>query len=221
MRLFGYWRSSAAYRVRIALGLKGIDCEHVPVDLRAAAQRAPAYAAVNRQKLVPYLEDGEAGIAQSLAIIEHLDERWPEPPLVPGDPLMRARIRSLALLIACEIHPLNNTRTLDYLRGPLGLDEVAVTAWYRHWIAAGLEVLESELTATAGRFCVGEAPTLADLCLVPQVYNARRLECDLEPFPNVRRIDATCRALPAFDRARPEAQPDAPRDAATTAGASA
>lgn len=217
MRLFGYWRSSAAYRVRIALCLKGLDCEHVPVDLRAAAQRGPAYAAINRQQLVPYLEDGELGIAQSLAIIEHLDERWPEPPLLPADPAARARARALALLVACEIHPLNNTRTLDYLRGPLGLDEAAVTAWSRHWIAQGFTALEAELVAASSRFCVGDTPTLADLCLVPQVYNARRLGCDLGPYPTIRRIDAACLALPAFDRARPEAQPDAQPPAGASA----
>jgi maleylpyruvate isomerase len=210
LRLYDYWRSSAAYRVRIALELKGLACEHVPIDLRAGAQIEPSYRKRNPQGLVPFLEDGPVGIGQSLAIIEYLEERYPAPALLPSEPAARAHARSLALLVACEIHPLNNLRVLNHLRHGLGLDQPAVRAWYAHWIGRGFEALEDELARSAGRFCVGEEVTIADVCLVPQVANARRYACDLGPFPTIRRIDETCRALPAFARARPEVQPGAP-----------
>ena len=208
-RLYGYWRSSAAYRVRIALGLKGIPYEQVSTDLRKGEQRAAAYLARNPQGLVPFYDDGEVGLAQSLAIIEHLDEMHPEPPLLPREPIARAKAREIAFLIACDIHPLNNLRVLRHLRRELGQDEDGVDRWYRHWIHEGFRALEPQLARSAGRFCVGDAVTIADVCLVPQVANARRYACDLEPYPTIRRVEAECAALPAFDAARPERQPDA------------
>ena len=209
MRLYDYWRSSAAYRVRIALNLKGLDYEQISVDLRAGAQRAPDYRVRNPQGLVPFLEDGDLGIGQSLAIIAHLEERHPEPPLLPAEPAARALARSIAFLIACEIHPLNNLRVLQHLERELGCDDATRLTWYRHWVAEGFAALEKMLAGSAGRFCVGDRPSIADVCLVPQVYNARRYECDLAPYPTIVRIDAHCRTLDAFARAAPERQPDA------------
>jgi maleylpyruvate isomerase len=211
MKLYSYFRSSAAYRVRIALHLKGLpfDCE--PVHLRKGEQHADAYRAVNRQELVPTLIDGETVVTQSLAIIEYLDERYPEPPLMPSTPAGRARVRAIALAIVCDIHPLNNLRVLRYLMRTLNVGEEAKDAWYRHWIDTGLGALEAQLTAdaTTGTFCYGDAPTMADLCLVPQLANARRANIPLESYPTLLRIDANCRALDAFARAAPERQPDA------------
>jgi maleylpyruvate isomerase len=211
MKLYSYFRSSAAYRVRIALHLKGLpfDCE--PVHLRKGEQHADAYRAVNRQELVPTLIDGETVVTQSLAIIEYLDERYPEPPLMPSTPAGRARVRAIALAIVCDIHPLNNLRVLRYLMRTLNVGEEAKDAWYRHWIDTGLGALEAQLTAdaTTGTFCYGDAPTMADLCLVPQFANARRANIPLESYPTLLRIDANCRALDAFARAAPERQPDA------------
>lgn len=211
MKLYTYFRSSAAYRVRIALNLKGVTPEAVPVDLRPGAHRQPGYLARNPQGLVPALEDGGAVIAQSLAIIEYLEETRPPPPLLPRSPLDRARVRSLALAIACDIHPLNNLRVLNYLRSPLGHGEPAVDAWYRHWIAEGFRALEEEAKRASGdgRHMFGGEVTLADVCLVPQMFNARRFKCDVEPFPKLRAICAHLEALPAFARAAPDAQPDA------------
>ena len=209
MRLYDYWRSSSAYRVRIALRLKGIDYSQAPVNLRQGVQRTLDYLAHNQQGVVPALDTGEVTLTQSLAIIEWLDELQPEPPLLPATPDARALVRSLALHVACEIHPLNNLRVLQYLEHRLGLEERDVNAWYRHWIAEGLTSLERRLVATAGTYCFGDTVTLADLCLVPQVYNARRYSCDLMPFPTIVRIDAACLKLPAFAEARPERQPDA------------
>jgi maleylacetoacetate isomerase len=211
MKLYTYFRSSAAYRVRIALNLKGVTHEAVPVDLRPGAHRQPGYLALNPQGLVPALEDGGAVIAQSLAIIEYLEETRPPPPLLPRSPLDRARVRSLALAIACDIHPLNNLRVLNYLRSPLGHDEPAVDAWYRHWIAEGFRALEEEAKRASGdgRHMFGGEVTLADVCLVPQMFNARRLRCDVEPFPTLRAICAHLGTLPAFARAAPDAQSDA------------
>lgn len=213
MKLYDYFRSSAAYRVRIALNLKGISYQNVPVHLvrGGGEQRSAAYAALNPQMLVPTLVDGKRVLTQSLAICEYLEETHRAPPLLPADPPGRARVRALAQSIACEIHPLNNLRVLDYLRGTLGIDEAAVRRWYGRWVEEGFRALERLLCRDrpAGRFCHGETPGLADLCLVPQVYNARRYAVDLDPYPTIVGIDAACAELAAFAAARPELQPDA------------
>jgi maleylacetoacetate isomerase len=208
LQLTSYWRSSAAYRVRIALNLKGVDYDVLPVDLRAGVQRGAQNSTRHPLGLVPALSHEGRWLTQSLAIVEWLDETVPEPPLLPADPLARAEARALALTIACEIHPLNNTRVLKYLESVLDQPEAARLAWYRHWVAEGFAALERML-AGAGPFCVGDRPGLADVCLVPQVYNARRYDCPLDAFPTVTRIEQACLALPAFDQARPERQPDA------------
>ncbi len=210
MRLYEYWRSSAAYRVRIALNLKGLEYESRPVDLRAGDQHETGYRARNPQALVPLLEDGDVRLTQSLAIIEYLDETVPEPPLLPRHPVTRAEARGVALAIACEMHPLNNLRVLQYLERELGCDQKTRMAWYGHWIARGFEALEVRLAPCGDPFCIGDAPTIADVCLVPQMYNARRYQCDLDAYPTLRRIDETCRALEAFARADPQRHPDAP-----------
>jgi maleylacetoacetate isomerase len=211
MKLYTYFRSSAAYRVRIALNLKGIDIESVPIDLRPGAHRQPDYLARNPQGLVPALDDGGVVIGQSLAVIEYLEETHPQPPLLPRAPLDRARVRSMALAIACDMHPLNNLRVLNYLRSPLGHDEAAVDMWYRHWIAEGFRGLEEEAKRASGdgRHMFGAAVTLADVCLVPQLFNARRFKCNVEPFPTLLAICAHLQTLPEFARAAPDAQPDA------------
>ena len=209
MRLYDYWRSSAGYRVRIALHLKGLAYEAVPVNLRGGSQRTLDYIGRNPQGLVPTLEDGEARLTQSLAIIEYLEETHPEPPLLPPGAIARAEVRALALLVACEIHPLNNLRVLQHLQHRLALDERDVNGWYRHWVAEGFAALEARLKVTAGRHAYGDAVTLADLCLVPQVYNARRYRVDLASFPTICRVEEACNQLPAFETARPERQPDA------------
>lgn len=210
--LYGYFRSSAAYRVRIALNLKGIDYDQSPVNLVKGEQRDAANLGRNPQGMVPSLiTDEGVTLTQSLAICEYLDETHPEPPLLPADAAGRARVRALAQVVACEIHPLNNLRVLKHLVGELGVDDAAKLAWYRHWVAEGFQALETLLTAEAGSgdFCHGDTPSLADLCLVPQLYNAERFECDLSAYPRIQRIAANCRALPAFRQAAPEAQPDA------------
>ena len=213
MKLHTYFRSSAAYRVRIALNLKGLPYETVPVHLTRGGgeQRAPGYRKLNPQALVPVLEDGGLVLTQSLAIIEYLDEVHPQVPLLPQDPAGRARVRALALAVACEVHPLNNLRVLNYLTGPLGLSDDAKRTWYCHWIAEGLGALEASLAAdrATGRFCHGDAPGLADCCLVPQLANARRFKCDVAPYPTLLRIEENCQTLEAFKRAAPGAQPDA------------
>ncbi|WP_448190796.1 maleylacetoacetate isomerase [Azospirillum sp. sgz301742] len=212
MKLYGYFRSSAAYRVRIALNLKGLAAEHIPVHLRKGEQKAGPFAALNPQKFVPALEtDDGALLTQSLAIIEYLDEVHPHPALLPADPLDRARVRALALVVACDIHPLNNLRVLKHLNRALGLDEEARNTWSRHWIAEGFTALEAMLAndPRTGRFCHGDQPTLADVLLVPQVANAERVDCDLTPYPTIVRIATAARALPAFADAAPEKQPDA------------
>lgn len=193
MRLYDYWRSSAAYRVRIALNLKGLTYEQVAVDLRAGAQRAPEFLEINPQGLVPVLEDDGVRLTQSLPILNYLEERWPEPPLLAKGASGRAASRAIGVAIACEIHPLNNLRVLQYLERELGLGEPQRMAWYRHWMAEGLGPIEAMLARSAGDFCVGDAPGFADVCLVPQVYNARRYECDLTPYPTIRRIDERAR----------------------------
>jgi maleylpyruvate isomerase len=211
MRLYSYFRSSAAYRTRIALHLKGLAFDYAPVHLRKGEQNAEAYRALNRQELVPTLVDGDTAVTQSLAIIEYLDERHPEPPLLPSTPAGRARVRAIALAICCDIHPLNNLRVLRYLVHTLKIGEEAKDAWYRHWIDTGLAALEAQLAADAatGTFCHGDVPTMADVCLVPQLANARRANIPLDGYPTLLRIDATCRALDAFARAAPDRQPDA------------
>jgi maleylacetoacetate isomerase/maleylpyruvate isomerase len=213
MKLYTFFRSSAAYRVRIALNLKGLAYEAVPVHLSRGGgeQLAPAYRKLNPQSLVPVLQDGERALTQSLAIMEYLEEVYPLPPLLPKNPAARALVRSLALAIACEIHPLNNTRVLNYLSGPLGLNDDAKRTWYHHWIALGLGAFEARLAGDreAGSFCHGDAPGLADCCLVPQLANARRFNCDVSPYPTLLRIDKNCQALDAFRRAAPDQQPDA------------
>lgn len=209
MRLYHYFRSSASYRVRIALNLKGLAYEPVAVDLRPQVhgQRAAEFLALNPQGLVPVLIDGERTLTQSLAIIEYLDETHPQPPLLPADPSGRARARALALAIACEMSPLNNSGVLEYLRAPpLAADDGAVNAWYAQWIARGFRALEQDVQETSGdgRHMFGTAVTLADVLLVPQMYNARRYQCDLAPYATLRAIDAHLKAQPAFARAAPE-----------------
>lgn len=211
MKLYTYFRSSAAFRVRIALNLKGLAYEAAFVHLAKGEHRTEAYASVNSQGLLPTLEDGAVRLNQSLAILEYLEETRPEPPLLPKDAAARARVRSLALLIACEIHPLNNLRVLQHLRKALGQNEERVNAWYRHWIADGLSKLEADLARDprTGRYSHGDSPGMADCCLVPQVFNAKRFGCDLTPYPTLMRIFDACMALDAFDRAQPARQPDA------------
>ena len=210
MRLYTYFRSSAAFRVRIALNLKGLAYEPVFVHLAKGEHRKPQYAGVYPQGLLPTLVDEAGALSQSLAIIEYLEETHPRPALLPGDPAGRARVRSLSLLVACEIHPLNNLRTLQHLKRALGQSEDQVNAWYRHWIADGFAKLEADLArGCTGRFCHGDSPTMADCCLVPQVFNAQRYQSDLAPYPTVMRIFEACMRLEAFDRAQPSKQPDA------------
>jgi maleylacetoacetate isomerase len=213
MKLYDYFRSSAAYRVRIALNLKGIKPdERTSVHLRMGNQRAQDYLALNPQGLVPALElDDHRVLTQSLAIIEYLDETHRAPPLLPATAAARARVRAIALSIACEIHPLNNLRVLNYLTGTLGVAEEQKNGWYRYWVDVGFEALERQLDRDddTGTFCHGEAPTLADICLVPQLANARRFKIDLTPYPTLTRIEASCNALPAFAQAAPARQPDA------------
>ena len=211
MQLHSFWRSSAAFRVRIALNLKRLPFETLSTALGKGAHRAAAYTALNPQALIPALVDGGTVFSQSLAIIEYLDETHPEPPFLPSGAAARALVRSMAQAIACDIHPLNNLRVLNYLKGPLGHDEATVKTWYGHWIAegfAGLEELARRHSADR-RFLYGAAVSMADICLVPQVYNARRFECDLVPFPTLTAISSALEALPAFADARPEVQPDA------------
>ena len=212
MKLYDYYRSSAAYRVRIALNLKGIAPERAFVHLRRNAQRAEDYLLLNPQGLVPALVTDDATVlTQSLAIIEYLEELQPQPPLLPSGATARARVRSLALAIACDIHPLNNLRVLQYLKGTLGVEDEQKDAWYRYWIDVGLEALELRLSrdSATGRFCHGDVPTIADICLVPQLANARRMGVDASPWPILTRIDAECQKLPAFAEAAPARQPDA------------
>jgi len=211
MKLYSYFRSSAAYRVRIALHLKGLAFDYAPVHLRKGEQHEEAYRAVNRQQLVPTLLDGDTVVTQSLAIIEYLDETKPEPALLPSTPAGRARVRAIALAICCDVHPLNNLRVLRYLVRTLNVGEEAKDAWYRHWIDTGLTALEAQLASDAptGRFCHGDVPTVADICLVPQLANARRTNIPLDGYPTLLRIDANSRALEAFARAAPDRQPDA------------
>ena len=209
MELYNYFRSSASYRVRIALALKGLDYDYKPVSLVKNEHLQESYAAVSASRLVPLLKDGEHFVTQSLAIIEYLEETHPEPPLLPADPLGRARVRSLALDIACEIHPVNNLRVLRYLVGPLKVSEEDKNRWYSHWVETGLEVVESCLAASPTRYCHGDSPTLADCVLVPQIFNAQRFDCRLDHVPNVMRVFEACMQLDAFSKTQPSACPDA------------
>ena len=210
MKLYTYFRSSAAFRVRIALNLKGLAYEPVFVHLAKGEHRAASYAKVNPQALLPTLElDDGTRLSQSLAIIEYLEEAHPAKPLIPRDVLGKARVRSLSYLIASEIHPVNNLRVLQHLKRALGQNEDQINTWYRHWIADGLAKLEAELSGGRGKFCHGDAPTMADCCLVPQIFNAKRYQSDLAPYPNTMRVFDACMKLDAFDRAQPSKQPDA------------
>ena len=210
MKLYGYFRSSAAYRVRIAFNLKGLTYDMIPIHLQkeGGINRKPAFRAINPQMRVPVLKlDSGEIIIQSLAIIEYLDEVHPLPRLLPSDPVARAKVRALAQLVACDIHPLNNVGPLRYLKNELGLDQAKIDAWYHHWVKEGFEAIEALIEASP--YACGGDVTLADLCLVPQVANARRLRVPLDRFPKIVAVDAACAKLPAFDRARPENQPDA------------
>jgi maleylacetoacetate isomerase len=209
MELFNYFRSSASYRVRIALALKGLDYDYRSVHLVRNEHLQESYAAVSASRLVPILRDGDHTVTQSLAIMEYLDETHPEPPLLPKTAADRAWVRSLAMDIACEIHPLNNLRVLRYLVDSLKVSEDDKDRWYRHWVEAGLQVVESRLAARPGTFCLGHTPGLADCTLVPQIFNAKRFKCNLDHVPIVMRVFDACMKLDAFEKTRPEACPDA------------
>jgi maleylacetoacetate isomerase/maleylpyruvate isomerase len=210
MQLYNYFRSSASYRVRIALALKGLAYDYMPVHLTKNEQFKESYAAVSASRLVPLLKDGDAVLTQSLAIIEYLDETHPTPPLLPADGLGRARVRALAYDIACEIHPLNNLRVLRYLVHDLKVSDDDKNRWYRHWVETGLETVERQLAdPRTGRFCHGDTPTLADITLVPQIFNARRVDSRLDHVPAVMRVFDACMKLDAFEQTRPEKCPDA------------
>lgn len=211
MKLYSYWRSSAAYRVRIALNLKQLSFETIPVHLikDGGQQHSAEYQLLNPNQLVPTYVDGELSLNQSLAIIEYLDEMYPEPVLLPEDPAVKAQVRALALDIACDIHPLNNLRVLQYLTGPLALNEDQKTEWNHHWLHTGFRALEQRLQTTAGEFCYGDSVTLADVCLVPQMYNALRFKLDTLEYPTISRIYHHCQQLAAFALAAPEQQSDA------------
>ena len=210
MKLYNYFRSSASWRVRIVLALKGLDYGYEPVHLAKNEQFGAAFSAGQASHLVPalVLDDG-TWLSQSMAILEYLDETHPEPPLLPRDAVGRAQVRALAQDIACDIHPINNLRVLRYLKSDMGHEQQDIDAWYRHWVATGLAVVEQKLAKTAGAFSFGDAPGLADCLLVPQVYNAQRFECPLEAYPTVMRVNAACLALPAFASTHPDACPDA------------
>ena len=211
MRLHGYYRSSASFRVRIALNLKGVNFASIPHHLRHDEQRAPAFLAINPQGMVPVLEADGALLAQSMAVIEYLEETVPSPALLPAGAIDRAHVRALAQIIGCDIHPINNLRVLRFLRHAYGADDAAIAVWYNHWIAEGFEALETILAADprTGAFCFGDKPGLADICLIPQMVNAGNYKLDLSPFPTLRRIFGACQALPAFTQAHPSQQPDA------------
>ncbi len=210
MKLYDYFRSSAAYRVRIALNLKGLTAEQVSVHLvrSGGEHKQAAYLVVNPQGLLPALEtDDGTVLAQSLAILEYLEETHPEPALLPADAIARAQVRAICQMVACEIHPLNNLRTMQYLKNELGHDQETVNTWYAHWVSSGFQAIE-QVIGTDG-YCFGGAVSLADTCLVPQIFNAHRFNVDLSPFPNVRKVEEVCGALEPFIQAHPTNQPDA------------
>ena len=207
--LYDYWRSSAAYRVRIALNLKGVDYEQRGVNLAQGAQKADDYRALNPQGLVPMLEIDGQRLTQSLAIIVYLDQTIPEPPLMPRDPADGAHVRAMAMAIACDIHPLNNLRVLKYLKGEFGQEQPAIDAWIGHWIGEGFTALEAMAAPRAGQYLFGDAPTIADVCLVPQIYNARRFNVPLDAFPTLVRADSNAQAIEAFVTAHPDNQEQA------------
>jgi maleylpyruvate isomerase len=208
MRLYSYFRSSAAYRVRIALGLKGLAAEPIPINLRDGQQASSDYRMLNPEGLVPMLEDGAITITQSVAIMEYLEEAYPTPALLPKEVAARARVRALVQMITSDIHPLNNLRVLKYLIGPAGMSKAAKDDWYRHWIHVGLTAVEARLDSTStGLFCHGNSPGLADCVLVPQVYNAVQMQCDLSTMPRLQSIVARCNELPAFQQAHPDRCP--------------
>jgi maleylacetoacetate isomerase len=210
MKLYNYFRSSASFRVRIALELKGLPYDYVPVHLVKGEHRSESYAAVSRTALVPALQlDTGETLGQSMAIIEYLDETHPQPPLLPSDALGRAKVRALSQLIACEIHPLNNLRVLKYLVRDLKVEEEAKNTWYRHWVRVGLEAFERELEQLpVSKYCYGDTPTLADCCLVPQIFNGRRLNANFDGLPLTMAAFDACMELPAFQKAQPSACPD-------------
>lgn len=214
LQLYSYWRSSAAYRVRIGLNLKGLRYDILPIHLLrdGGDQRRPEFKAINPQGMVPVLQHGSRQLRQSLAILEYLDETWPEPSLLPVPARDRQRVRSIAMAIACDIHPLGNLRVLQFLDNEFNCPQPERDVWVRHWVGEGFDAIEAMLNdhPATGRFCEGDTPSIADCCLIPQVYNARRFGLDMDQYPTIVRIDAACRALPAFDAARPERQPDAP-----------
>lgn len=214
LKLYGYWRSSAAYRVRIALNLKGLAYKQVPVHLLkdGGQQHSADYRALNPQQLLPLLIDdsrGAAPIAQSLAIIEYLEEVFPETALLPRDPVQRAQVRALALHLACDVHPLNNLRVLQYLSGELGVSEAGKEAWYQHWLHSGFSAIEAGLALFNEGLSLGERPGYLEACLIPQLYNARRFNCDLDAYPRILAMAARCESLDAFKQAAPQMQPDA------------
>lgn len=211
MQLYSYFRSSASFRVRIALALKGLSYDYVPVHLVKSEQLKAPYNSLSPTQLVPLLKDGEALISQSIAIIEYLDETHPQPALLPADALGRARVRALSLDIACEIHPLNNLRVLRYLTRDLKVGEDDKNRWYSHWVETGLEAVERQLAGNpaTGRFCHGDTPSMADVLLVPQIFNAQRMACRLDHVPTVMRVFDACMKLDAFTRSQPSACPDA------------
>ena len=207
--LHGYWRSGTSYRTRIALNLKGLEYETAPIDLRAGEQRSEAFRSLNPQGLVPAVEFEGRVLAQSPAILEWLEERWPAPPLLPADPADRAVVRAMAALVACDIHPLNNLRVLNQLKQQFGADQAATDAWAGRWISAGFDALEALIGRRGDGWAFGGAPTLADCCLVPQVYSARRFNVDLSPWPRIAAVEARAAEHPAFQAAHPDRQPDA------------
>ena len=209
LTLYSYFRSSASWRVRICLALKGVSYELIPINLRDAAKDLPDYRVLNPQGFVPTLVTDAGAVTQSLPIVEYLESLYPEPPLLPRDPAARAKVQAMAALIACDIHPLNNLRVLNYLRNALRLDEDKITAWYQHWVSEGLQALELMVTAHGGTYCLGDHVSLADVCLVPQIYNARRFSVDVTLYPALHAIDSRLLSLAAFANTAPEKQVDA------------